>query len=292
MGPTRIPTRLTAPRTGGPAALRSVAHRFAGACARTLADVMVLGVRYDDDDHKVGDTLVVRVRPGKLEPVTSISGPARAIARHGDGVVVVDDRGLLRTLEGDPLREHVLDLCEDREHSSSGGNRARLLALHEDGAVVDVATGSEIVKVAGARSIRGGCVVAAESVIGFDGLRLHEGVVDVAARAPDPVTAGRFAWSKGKNVVVDGRPFLLAHPAHALCFAFGSCFVGSQVNGLSVVDDAGLRSLRPSLRAHALSLVDDGLLVVADLMLGTSDDGVDFVSRDLAAYVRLAEKQF
>ncbi|MDP2341346.1 MAG: hypothetical protein Q8O67_10330 [Deltaproteobacteria bacterium] len=266
---------------GGQTALRSVAHRFAGACARSLADVTVLGVRYDDDDHKVGDTLVVRVRPGRLDPLASIGGPARAIACHPteDVVVVVDDRGVLRSLDGTSLLTGVLDLCEDRVGH-------RLLALQEDGAVVDVVTGQQLVQVAGARSIRGGVVIAAEAVVGFDGSRLHEGAVDVAT-----ASGARFAWSKGKNLVVDGRSFVLTQPAHALCFAFGECFVGSQVNGLSVVDEAGLRSLRPSLRAHGLNVVDGGLLVVADLMLATSDDGVDFVSRDLAAYVRLAEKQ-
>ena len=37
--------------------------------------------------------------------------------------------------------------------------------------------------------------------------------------------------------------------------------------------------------------VGNGLLIVSDLFIATSDDGLDFVSRDLASYVRLAEKQ-
>ena len=282
MGTPRPPAKRAAAAvsTAGPAgqaSLRSVAHRFAGACGRGVSDIHVLGVRYDDDDHKIGDTLVVRMRPGRLEAVTAMSGPARCIACLGKEVVVVDDGGALRTLDGRVLLEGVVDLCDQR---------TRLLALTEGGAVVDVVTGQELVRVPGARCISGGVVVAAESVTGLDGRRLHEGVVDVATAA-----AGRLAWSKGRSLVVDGRPFMLSHPAHALCFAFGACFVGSTVSGLSVVDEAGLRGLRPSLRAHGLAHADDGLIVIADLMLATSDDGADFISRDLAAYVRLAEKQ-
>ena len=51
-----------------------------------------------------------------------------------------------------------------------------------------------------------------------------------------------------------------------------------------------MRTLRPSLRAHQLLVADDGLVIVSDLFVATSTDGLDFFSRDLSAFVRLAAR--
>ncbi len=249
---------------------------------------MVLGVRFDDEDPSIGDTLALRLRPGRLDAVAALAGPARAIACCGDDVVFIDARGDLRTLEGGRVLEDVIDLFEDGEGASLSGSppESRLLALQGSGEVVDVVTGAAVLRVRGARSIRGGAVVTSDALYTLDGVKAHNGPVDVAASS-----GHRLAWAKGRNLVVDGRPFVLRQPAHALCFAFGDCFVSSNISGLSVVDEHGLRALRPSLRAHTLTVLNDGLLVVSDLMVATSEDGVDFISRDLASYVRLAEKE-
>jgi hypothetical protein len=70
----------------------------------------------------------------------------------------------------------------------------------------------------------------------------------------------------------------------------GQAFIGSRTGGLLVVGDGAVRALRPSLRARALHVSCGQLVVVSDLLLGVTDDGADFVSRDLAGYVRLADK--
>ena len=259
--------------------IKSVAHRFAAGCGHSVADLLLIGVRYDDDNPDDGDTSILRQRPGRLETIATISGLARAIAGGGDDVVVLDHLGVLRSVTGEHVLEGVLDLFE------SCAPTRELLALLNNGDVLNVSTHARRCTVAGGRSLRGGVVVTAEGVFALDGSKLFAGVVDVACAAGD-----RFAWACGRNLVVDGRPFTLRHPAQALCFAFGRCYVGSKINGLSVVDDEGLSCLRPSMRAHSLCMVNDGLLVVSDLMVATLNDGGDFVTRDLTTFIRLTAR--
>ena len=47
---------------------------------------------------------------------------------------------------------------------------------------------------------------------------------------------------------------------------------------------------RPSLRAHTLAVRGGVLAVASDLFVATSDDGLDFSTRDLTSFVRLAEQ--
>ena len=66
--------------------------------------------------------------------------------------------------------------------------------------------------------------------------------------------------------------------------------LGSPSAGLFTLDDDDHRvSLwRPSLRAHQVLRLHDGIVAVSDLIVATSDDGADIVSRDLTGFMRLA----
>lgn len=260
--------------------IRSVAHRFAGACAHDLSDVFALGVRYDDDDPTSGESLVVRLRPGRIDAIVVVGGPGRAIGfvghrTPGESLCVLDDRGALRTTRGDVILDGVADIHDDGQ---------RLLALQGDN-IVDVATKATVARIAGAVSLRGGVVRTTRGVCDLDGNVLVGGVVDCAASSD-----GSLAWVRGRTLTIDGTAMPLASNTHALARMKGRWFVGSHQGGLSVVDAGAVVPLRPSLRAHQLKNVGGGLLIVSDLFVATSEDGVDFMSRDLAAFVRLADK--
>lgn len=262
-----------------------MAHRFAGAAARSLDDIVAVGVRFDDDDPSFGESLAVRLRPGRIEPIAPISGPVKTVALLQRDVVVVDHRGVLKKVTGEALLEGVKDLHDDGQ---------RLLALQGDD-VVDVASRATVARVKDAVSLKGGLVRAAHGVFDLDGVRVVDGAVDAVSRAVLSGGGVDVAVARGKVLTVNNKQLPLPFVVQSLCKAAGRWFASSKQGGLVVVDlseGAGVvRPLRPSLRAHQLTAVGDGLLVVSDLFVATSDDGVDFVSRDLAPYVRLAEKQ-
>lgn len=269
-----------APRpTPRPSKIRSVAHRFASACARDLNDIFVVGVRFDDDEPGMGDSLVVRLRPGRVEAVAAISGIARTIGFCGNDVVVLDDGNALRNVNREVVLDSVTDLYDDGK---------RLLALRGDD-VVDVATRATVARAPGAVSLRGGVVRTTRGVTDLDGNALVSGVVDIACQS-----GKSLAYVRGRTLTIDGTTLALPWNAHSLARVFNKWFIGSHQGGLAVVDDGKVVPLRPSLRAHQLTLVGPpqktGLLIVSDLFVALSDDGVDFVSRDLAPFVRLAEK--
>ncbi len=298
----RAKARPTTSRGSRDTHSRAVAHRFAGACARSLDDVIAIGVRFDDDDAGYGETLVVRLRPGRMEALGSIRGPSQAVALLGGDPVVLDAGGALRNLAGDALLGGVADIHGDVQHAS-GAAQPRLLALCGDD-IVDVENRVTVARVAGALSVRGGVVRTADGVVDLDGNVRVVGAVDAAAVD----AAGTLAFARGKTLTVGATSMALPFAAHVLCHvalpaadrgapgARGRWFVGGRSGGLAVVEEDVVCVLRPSLRAHTLAAVPGlpghagGLLVVSDLFVATSDDGVDFISRDLASYVRLAEK--
>ena len=278
--PTTTPTAVTLPKTTtNRSKIRSVAHRYAGAAARSLDDIVAVGVRFDDDDPSFGESLAVRLRPGRVEAIAPVSGPVRAVAYAGRDVVVVDHKGVLKKLSGEVLPEGVRDV-----HDTADGG-GRLVALVGDD-VVDVASRATVARVKDAVSVRGGLVRAAHGVFDLHGHKVVEGAVDAVCAAADGLAVAR-----GKTLSLNNRSLPLPFAVQTVCKAAGRWFCGSNQGGLAVVDDNAVRPLRPSLRAHQLTPVGHGLLVVSDLFVATSDDGLDFVSRDLAPYVRLAEKQ-
>ena len=290
----------TSHRAGGAGGVLS--HRFAGVVvAGSVNDLVVLGVRSDDEDHRAGDALLLRLRPGRADVVANVPWPARAVSALGDGrYLVVDAADSLQVVDGHTapvlLRSGVRALRDGVVLAHDGGV-FRVAVL--DGAVVLLPRGC----------VSGGCVLGAStastilvgasdgSVVEFDDAG-HErwraapddASVDGAAVDAVALVDGVVALAAGRCLQVGPRRYALKQPASSVARFHDRWYVGSTTGGLLVVDDNDdeVRSLRPSLRAHQLVVAIDGLVVVSDLFVATSTDGDDFSSRDLSALVRLA----
>jgi hypothetical protein len=282
--------------------IRALGNRYADACL-VDGDIVAMGVRYDEDDPVVGDSLVVRLRPGRAEALGHCSGIARSLAVV-DGVphVLRSDGQLLRLHNGAAtlLRDGVLDLVAHGEQA---------LTLDADGvvALLGATPATALGRVDGATLLAsdGRRVVLAtrDGVVTLDGdptdgsttartaSALTNGPPVALAVAGDVIAAvveSSLSIAQGTNV----RRFNVGHPLHSVaCFA-GRVFAGSRTAGLFVLVDGDdrVRPLRPSLRARSLRVSGGRLVVAADLLVAVSDEGDDFVSRDLAAFIRLAEK--
>jgi hypothetical protein len=269
---------------------RAHGHRYADA-VKVGGDLVAVGVRYDEDAPDTGESLVVRLRPGRVEPLGHCDGVARAlVVAHGAPHVLLADGRLVR-LDGDttvPLRADVIDIVDVGDDVLVLDAAGTVTTLGAPSTVLGSLPGGTRLASDGAR-----VVVATENgVFDIDGTR----VVDRGGNAV-AVAGSRVAVVHEKSlVVVDGagRPtvFSVSHELHSVaCFA-GRVFVGSRAAGLFVLVDGDdrVRPLRPSLRGRTLRVAGGALAVASDLLVATSDDGEDFDARDLAGFVRLAEK--
>lgn len=270
-------------------------HHFASACASTAHHLVVLGVRSDDERPTVGDAMVLRLRPGSIEAIATLPAAGRTIAACDAGLLVVDVNDVLWSVRPD---------------SEPAELRFGIRALSSHGIVVDSdggvwrcssdGTQAFFGAVAGAQVL--GPVAEDRAIVGTIDGRVVE--VDASGRQrelltlPTPITALSPSWplvvASGKRVVVVDeagaqQSFAVPHDVSSVCSWRGRVFIGSTVGGLYHVDDGVVLALRPSLRAHQLLPLADGLIVVSDLFVATTealDD--DFLSRDLSAFVRLA----
>jgi len=279
-------------------------HRFAGAVAVGIDDVVVLGVRADDDDPRFGDSLLLRLRPGHVDVVASLPWPARAISALPDGrFLVVDAVDSLYVVDGHTapvlLRSGVRAL-HDGVILGHDGDVSRAIVAR--GAVFLLPRGHvDGARVLGSTTTPGTILIGAVdgSVVELDeqGQERWRAAPLDASSTGAPVDAvalvdGVIAIAAGRCLQVGPRRSVLPQPASSVARLGSRWFVGTTSSGLFVVDDDEDRvaALRPSLRAHQLVVVDDGLVVVSDLFVATSMDGVDFFSRDLSAFVRLAAR--
>jgi hypothetical protein len=268
---------------------RAHGHRYADAIVDGI-DVVAVGVRYDEDAPDTGDSLVVRLRPGRVDPVGGCGGVARAVVVvDGAPHVLVAEHRLVR-LDGDRatvVRDDVVDLVV---------HGAGALTLDTAGTIATLGAATTVLgKVAGARHVASDgerVVVATEgAVVDVHGKRVVERAGSGVALAGDDV-----AVIDGKTLIVTragaSKTFAVAHELHSVALFARHVFVGSRAAGLFVLVDGDdrVRPLRPSLRARSLRVVGGRLVVASDLLVATSDDGEDFVTRDLAGFVRLAEK--
>ncbi len=270
-------------------------HHFASACASTTHTLIVLGVRTDDERPTVGDAIVLRLQPGSMDAVVSLSTAGRAIAACDVGLLVVDANDVLWSVE---QKHDPVELC-------SG---VRAIANH--GVVIDNNGGVWRYSLDGTATswgtIRGagvlGQVTSTTAIVGTADGR----VVEIDARGNQRVLLSvgtsisalspsqPLVVGTGKRViVVDERgaqqTFSVPHEVSSVCSWRGRVFIGSSVGGLYHVDEGVVRALRPSLRAHQLLPLPDGLIAVSDLFVATTDAlDDDFLSRDLSAFVRLA----
>jgi hypothetical protein len=274
-----------------PARPRAVGYRFACACPAATGGLVVVAVRFDEDAPEQGDALVARLVPGRIEPVGRVDGIVRAVVNlaAGPAVLVDDGRLLIRSNDErwDVLRRDVVDVVPH-------GQGAVAVDAAGDVFVVDAAgtAGPTLGRIDGARRVASDgvrvVVAAPESVVTPEG----RAVLDVSGHAL-AVTGTRVAVGddRGVTLLVAGATHRLnvPHGAHSLAFLGPRLFVGSRASGLFVVDDEGLRSLRPSLRARTLQAAGDELIVASDLFVAWGD-GLDLATRDLGGFVRLLDR--
>lgn len=277
------------------AALRpsTLAHRWGGVVGDGIGALCAVGVRCDEADREKGQSLVVDVRPGRLSPRVPLPFTVRSVGGTATDPLFVDeaDRALWGLEGGAPVKRLDGVVAIDGP-----------LVLDRDG-VVHRAEGHTLRPIArGARGVADGVIVGDDTLtLLHDDGRLGDtlpfvapGVVRAVHRRGPQV--GVYVDQTLHTLDLDSgarRAFL--GPAEAHCLARGTdrWFIGCTVGGLLTLDDGDdrIRVFRPSLRAHQIARVQDGFVAVSDLTIAVSDDGHEWLGRDLAGLVRLFEHQ-
>jgi len=278
----------------GHAALRAgaVAHRYGGVVGAVGGSLVAVGVRCDDEDHRIGESTLVRLSPGKVEAIARL--PFSVFAAGGDveRPLLLDHEGRLRDKGGSVVIDDVraiighavlrnpgaLHDARDGRHIASG-----VFAVGQDDDGYVAAVDSGLVFFTASFKERGrlalaplGAVVAVCGGGPFIGLLVERTLV-IVDRPTGHVTRAALP-SEGRCIARAPRRFLIGGRA-------GLCARDD--------DDDRVRPFRPSLRAHQVTWTGPGdarsrLVVVADLFIATSEDGEDLATRDLSGYVRIA----
>lgn len=299
---------------------RSIAHRWGPVCpasssaAPDTGEHWALGIRFDEEDDAAAESFIVRLTAGKTDIVDQLPGRASAIAASSAGkVFVLDEKGQV-VVAG---RRHKLAAPRALVAFAGGAALAgadRLWLFSPDGAAVSEGPAVKARKLA--TSSTDGLAAALDdgSVVVFDDVARAGAAAKphtVSIGTAGHVTAlaldddGRIAAAAGKSVLFGSRSTGTLTPIatapfdiHAIALHAGRVLLSSRAHGLFNVELQGDMSnpkglvmpLRPSLRAHTLAVRGDRLVVASDLFVATSD-GVDFLTRDLAPFVRQAEQR-
>lgn len=286
---------------------RAIAHRWGAVCALGPGEQAALGIRYDEEDDGVGESFLVKLSPGKAEIVDQIPGLSPAIAANAHGrVFVLDARGVVH-VEG---RKHRLSSPRALVPWRDGVALAaadRVWLLGRAAAATDVEEGPALQ--ARRLAASSAALLAATDdgrLVWSDGASEREVEVpsggQMAALAIDD--EGRVAASSGRTLLIgDTRRLAPVATApfeiHCVAIHHGRTLLSSRAHGLFALDLEEKKKvvpLKPSLRAHSLVVQEGVLLAASDLFVATYDggwgeDGVDFLTRDLAPFVRLADQR-
>ena len=286
----------------------SLTHRYAGATGTSITNLLVVGVRCDDDDPSIGDATLFTMRPGRADAMARIPFPVVSLGSSGDAVLLLDGHGRLWRTDAVDATASVSAVDEagpDVVQVVGPWVRRRdgtVVRVDDAGAVVAITTGARVigqaehgVVVAVESRSSGGLVAVGRDGVGVEQWRITLPVVDddVVAVAADgdalAVVAGRMLVV-GQRATGAFRRLPLTADVVSLARLGTRWVLGSPSAGLFSLDDDDDRvSLwRPSLRAHQVLRLHDGIVAVSDLFVATSDDGIDLVSRDLTGFMRLA----
>lgn len=289
MAPSAPPTR-TRPR--------SLALRWGPAVPLSLTDQRALGVRFDEEALHIAETFVVQLSPGKLAIVDQLLGAAPAM------VVTADDK--LMVLDGRDV-VHV----DGRKHKLAA---PRTMAPYAGGALLAADDRLWIFPPDGSSPTRGprravqllSCAGTTVAAVSDHGDLLYGPVTDLR---PIPVERGLritalsldadlqlVAAAGAKLLTGDARGLRVVAEApfeiHAVARYRERTLFTSRAFGLFHIDEDGRPApLKPSLRAHTLTVNAGVLLAASDLYLGVTDDLIDWLTRDLAALARAAEQR-
>ena len=293
----------------------SLTHRYAGATGTSITKLLVVGVRCDDDDPSIGDATLFTMRPGRADAVARIPFPVVSLGSSGDAVLLLDGTGRLWRTDSAGVGATAKATATASAVDEAGPDVVQLMgscARRRDGTVVRVDDAGAVVAITtGARVIGQadhGVVVAVEALssgglvaVGRDGVGVEQWRItlpvvddDVVAVAVDGGAVGLVAGRTlmvGPQATGEFRRLPLVADVVSLARLGTRWVLGSPSAGLFSLDDDDDRvSLwRPSLRAHQVLRLHDGIVAVSDLFVATSDDGIDLVSRDLTGFMRLAE---
>ncbi len=279
---------------------RSVAHRWGPAAVVSAAgpQLIALGIRFDEEDLPTSETFVMRLGPGKADAVDGMVGTAQAVAVTPAGAVfVLDARGTLSVA--------------GKRHQLPGGCA---LAADVDG--VWVAGDTRLHRFSAAGEPLGdvhnaSALLLSSSPVGLlcatANHRLALLKSGALADVPQPASAhgpsaihldvdGTITAAFGTAIIQGtsaGVVVMATSTFHidAIARFKGRTFAASKVHGLCVVSEGAVHKLRPSIRAHTLTANDDVMVASAALCLATTDDGVEFLTRDLAPFVRIADQR-
>ncbi len=286
----------------------SLTHRYAGATGTSITRLLVVGVRCDDDDPSIGDATLFTMRPGRADAVARIPFPVVSVGHSGDAVLLLDGAGRLWRTDSaavDATASAIDEAGPDVVQVVGPWVRRRdgtVVRVDDAGAVVAVTTGARVigqadhgVVVAVESLSSGGLVAVGRDGVGVEQWRTTLPVVDddVVAVAVDGGAVGLVAGRTlmvGPQATGEFRRLPLVADVVSLARLGTRWVLGSPSAGLFTLDDDDDRvSLwRPSLRAHQVLRLHDGIVAVSDLFVATSDDGIDIVSRDLTGFMRLA----
>ncbi len=265
------------------------AYAWAGVVGADLTTLHAVGVRSDDERGRYGESVLVELLGGRLAVRRRLPFVARAVGGTGERPLLVDelDRLWRVTNEAEGIADDVVDLCGPWARRRDG----RVICINDDDKTPRVLA-------EGVTALGDGFIATDDCLWRIDG----DGLQRVCAwDAPAPVHAGA-TWGPELAVVAartcyvlrsgPSSPLLRAYelPAAVTCLARapGRWLLGSPAKGLYALDDDDdrVRLIRPSLRAHQLVRLAGGLVAVSRLMLSTSDDGRDWLGRDLSSIVR------
>ncbi|OGQ25414.1 MAG: hypothetical protein A2138_26525 [Deltaproteobacteria bacterium RBG_16_71_12] len=265
----------------------------------SLTELRALAVRFDEEAEHIAETFVVQLSPGKLEIVDQLLGAAPALVVAVDGTLMVLDGRDVVHVGG---RKHKLAAPRTMAPYAGGALLAaddRLWVFPPDGGSptrgprravrVLSCAGATVAAVSDHGDLLYGPVTDLRPVTVEAGLRITALALDADLQMVAVAGAKLLAGDARGLRVVAQAPFEI----NAVARYRDRTLFSSRAFGLFQLDDDGRAApLKPSLRAHTLTVNAGVLLAASDLYLGVTDDLIDWLTRDLAALTRAAEQRF
>jgi hypothetical protein len=275
-----------------------MALRWGPAVPLSTTELRALGVRYDEERDHIAETFVVQLSPGKLEIIDQLLGVAPALVVSATGKLMVLDGREVVHIDG---KKHKLAAPRTMAPYAGGALLAaedRLWIFPPDGeaptrgprrSVARLAcAGAQVVAVSDVGDLLAGPVTDLKPVPVPGGARVTALAVDDAGRITAAAGSALLQGDADGLTTVAKAPFEI----HAVARFRDRLLFSSRAYGLFHIDEDGKPApLKPSLRAHTLTVHAGVLLAASDLYLGVTDDLLDWLIRDLAALTRAAEQR-
>lgn len=276
-----------------------MALRWGPAVPLSMTELRALGVRYDEENDRTAETFVVQLSPGKIEIIDQLLGVAPALVVSAEGRLMVLDGRAVVHVDG---KKHKLAAPRTMAPYAGGALLAaddRLWIFPADGssptrgprrAVTHLAcAGEQVAAVTDHGDVVLGPVTDLRTIPVEGGARVTALAIDAEGRITAAAGTQLLHGDASGLHVIAKAPFEI----HAVARFRDRLLFSSRAYGLFHVDEEGKAApLKPSLRAHTLTINAGVLLAASDLYLAVTDDLLDWLTRDLAAFTRAAEQRF